>query len=482
MSDFYTQYNQQFAYSPVQSYALQQQHKFATLRQYLQDGLLEREKVVAVALLSALAGHNTFFLGSPGTAKSFIARRISSAFTDTRYYEVLLTRFTTPDEIFGPVSLGALKQDIYQRKHDNYLPSANFAFLDEIWKSSSAVLNTMLTIINEGIFRNGDQVVQTNLRSLIAASNEVPDTDSELAAMYDRFSVRIPVMPIQEETNFRSLLSGSTSSPHLSLDPSQQYSQVQIEEFRHYMQQVQLSEQTQTNLWNLKQKLSKENIYVSDRRWRKIAELLRASALINGRVVTNEADEVIMQYCLWDKLEDFDKIKTLLAADEADYSELRKKIKRFRTECINFGKEFNSVDQETIHFKTRLDKYTESEVGSWYYDDYKRGLETYFSNAETHRKQAMGTANDLVKDISSLEWVIVNNAQLSLSSGNYEQILDLMREVQSASDAFLNRKFTSKVDFVSKNIDEVRAAVQLLRKVCLQVRTEINKDLGVVLE
>ncbi|WP_290433852.1 AAA family ATPase, partial [Aeromonas caviae] len=170
------------------------------------EGMFEREEVISVALLGALCGQNTFLYGPPGTAKSLISRRIACAFANPAYFEYLMNRFSTPEEVFGPISIKALKEDRYVRKTEHYLPQADFAFLDEIWKSSPAILNTLLTLINEHTFRNGEQIEQAPLKALVAASNETPDANQGLDALYDRFIIRLMVGPIEQSDNFERLL------------------------------------------------------------------------------------------------------------------------------------------------------------------------------------------------------------------------------------------------------------------------------------
>ena len=173
---------------------------------YLNKGLFGKDEAVGLALLSAIAGESIFFLGLPGTAKSMISRRITCAFRDIDqekdYFEYLMNEFSTPDEICGPVSLAKLNQDEYVRKTEGYLPSAKVAFLDEIWKSGPAILNTLLTIINEKKFHNGKKVEKVPLISLAAASNELPERNRGLEALWDRFILRVIVNPVNNDDDF----------------------------------------------------------------------------------------------------------------------------------------------------------------------------------------------------------------------------------------------------------------------------------------
>ncbi len=196
----------------------------------LSDGLYEREEIVAVSLLSVLSGQSIFLYGLPGTAKSLIARRLSTVYKDSTHFEYLMQRFSTPEDVFGPVSIQELKQDNYIRKTEGYLPTADFAFLDEIWKSSPAILNTLLTIINERIYRNAGKDEKVPLKALIAASNETPPPNQGLEALYDRFVMRIIVNPMEERENFEKLLDGDAVSADIKIPNGLQFSHDEYEQ------------------------------------------------------------------------------------------------------------------------------------------------------------------------------------------------------------------------------------------------------------
>ncbi|MGL5427385.1 MAG: AAA family ATPase, partial [Cetobacterium sp.] len=178
---------------------LAMKEKLKMLIENLNTGLIGKEDVIKISLLSILAQENLILFGPPGTAKSEISRRISSVIDGENYFEYLLTKFTTPEEIFGPLSIKELKEDRFYRKTEGYLPTVQIGFLDEIFKANSSILNTLLTIMNEKVFHNGNEKEDTNLISLIGASNEDPSNDLELNALYDRFLIRKVVDYVKDD-------------------------------------------------------------------------------------------------------------------------------------------------------------------------------------------------------------------------------------------------------------------------------------------
>lgn len=181
--------------------------RFKLLLQEMNRGIYEKNTEISLSLLAALAGESVILLGPPGVAKSMVARQLKTAFWDAQSFEYLMSRFSTPDEIFGPVSIQKLKtSDTYERAVEGYLPTADVVFLDEIWKAGPAIQNTLLTVINEKIFRNGNREMHLPLKLLVAASNELPAKGEGLEALWDRFVIRIESRPIKLEKNFRAML------------------------------------------------------------------------------------------------------------------------------------------------------------------------------------------------------------------------------------------------------------------------------------
>lgn len=292
--------------------------KIENIIKLLSNGLYERENIVALTLLSAIAGKPIFLYGPPGTAKSFIAKRISYAFKDSKYFGYLMQRFSTPEDIFGPISLEELKNDRYIRKIEGYLPDADFAFLDEIWKSSPAILNTLLTIINERIFKNGVNEIKVPLKALISASNETPPEGQGLEALYDRFIMRLNIKNIKTKDNFEKILQNTELSSFVDIDDNLKISTDEWIEIRNSANNIKLSKTVIDIIHYIKLSIDRFNedninslIYVSDRRWQHIAYLLKLSAYLSGKEEVDIYDCFIIYNCLWSTEEHIEVVKKI---------------------------------------------------------------------------------------------------------------------------------------------------------------------------
>jgi len=270
--------------------------KLNDLRDVLSQNLIERETPIRLTLLAALSGEHLLLIGPPGTAKSELARRLKQAFNGGNYFERLLTRFSVPEELFGPLSIKALEEDRYERLTSRYLPTATVAFIDEIFKANSAILNSLLTLLNEREFDNGVNRDKTPLRCVVGASNELPEGE-ELDALYDRFLLRYQVMPVSQES-FAQLLSlkgNSKPKPDLELRLTVE----ELQEIQESAELVKIADNVMVLLQELRNFLTEQQIYVSDRRWRKVVKLLQVAAYTNDKHEVSIWDCWLLQHCLW---------------------------------------------------------------------------------------------------------------------------------------------------------------------------------------
>ena len=272
--------------------------RLAGLLALLEAGLVERRQVLRASLLAALAGEHTLLVGPPGTAKSALARRIHLAFRDARYFERLLTRFTVPEELFGPLSIRALEEDRYERHVAGFLPDAAVAFIDEVFKANSAILNALLTLLNEREFDNGAGRLRCPLISVVGATNVVPE-DEVAEAFFDRFLLRLTVAPVSAE-GFRRLLGEDRAAlPEALAPPSAlQLDEADLGALAQAAAACALPAAVLDRLAELRAWLAGRGVYVSDRRWVKLAHLLRVAAASEGRAAASEWDLGLVPYCV----------------------------------------------------------------------------------------------------------------------------------------------------------------------------------------
>ena len=296
--------------------------RIQALLQELNKGIYEKEAELAMSLLAALAGESVILLGPPGVAKSMVARRLKSAFKNAKSFEYLMSRFSTPDEIFGPVSISKLKDaDKYERNTEGYLPNADVAFLDEIWKAGPAIQNTLLTVINEKLFRNGDKEMKLPLKLLVSASNELPAQGEGLEALWDRFIIRIECSNIRQERNFSAMLLDNDSEKEVEVSSSLQISDDEYGEWNIMIDNIIVSPAILKCISAVRKALNNvpvtnsdehHNVYVSDRRWKNIIRLLKASAFIHDRSVVGLSDILLMYHCLWQEPDEAEGIRNIV--------------------------------------------------------------------------------------------------------------------------------------------------------------------------
>lgn len=334
-------------------------HKIESLIKILNNGLFERERVINLSLLSMIANEAVFFIGPPGVAKSLIARRLSLVINKGKVFEYLMHRFSTPDEIFGPVSIRKLKnEDKYERVIDGYLPDAEVVFLDEIWKAGPSIQNTLLTVINEKIYKNGDKEINIPLKCLIAASNEFPAKDQGLDALWDRFVLKLVVEEIKDDSLFLKMIKGNDKLINLNIPDDVKISSDDFSALSKLIDNVKITNEVTNAIIAIKYRVNEYNkniaeheskFFISDRKWKKIAKILKTSAVLNGRNSVNLLDTFLVADCIWNNLVQKDIVLEIVKNSIKDFS-------------FRYSIDFSLLSEEIESLKNDVERITVNKI------------------------------------------------------------------------------------------------------------------------
>jgi len=269
------------------------------------DAFAERRHVIEAMVDALASGEHVLLIGPPGTAKSALVDSFSGALSSTSF-QYLMTRYTTPDEIFGPMSVAGLKNDKLKRVTSGRLPEAEFAFLDEIFKANSAVLNSLLTALNERKFDDDGQRKDLPLRLCVGASNELPTTGDGLGALHDRFLFRFFVDYINDPDLAEKVLFDDLPEVKTMIDKKD------LERIRQNAKKVKVSDDVRRSLLLIRNKFAEKGIRVSDRRWIKIVKALRVKSARLGydEVQMSFLDDVVSM--AWERPEQIEMIKEIV--------------------------------------------------------------------------------------------------------------------------------------------------------------------------
>lgn len=305
--------------------------QFQNIARTLSASFLDKQEIIRLLNISAIAGEHMVLVGPPGTAKSAIIGMFARLI-DARYFEYLLTRFTEPNELFGPVDIKEFREGRYVRRTERMLPEAEIVFLDEIFKSNSAILNSLLHVINERTFASGSQVINVPLISLFAASNEVPNDDN-LAAMFDRFLLRVR-SDYLDSYHFHELLTrgiahevrkltgrGAAVQP-LATAADLRRLQAGFDRFMDY------PEDFLAKYKGMIFQIRSEGITISDRRAVKLLKLFAASAVFDGRTRVTDGDFFILRH-IWNNLDQAELLEEIVNPVVDAYYRDRPEERRF---------------------------------------------------------------------------------------------------------------------------------------------------------
>jgi MoxR-like ATPase len=265
----------------------------------LERQFLGKDEIIRLLMISVVAGEHCVLLGPPGTAKSALIRSLAELM-QASYFEYLLTRFTEPNEIFGPVDIVAFREGTYRRNTAGMLPESEIVFLDEVFKANSAILNSLLTLLNERKFTSGGKAMRCPLISVFAASNEVPG-DETLTAIFDRFLLRVHSDNL-DAYHFSELLDRGIKHEIRQMSGEALKPIVAARELadlgKSFGGRMNFSDAFLSAYKGIVFQIRAEGISLSDRRVVKMLKLFAASAYLDGRTTTDASDFFVLKH-IW---------------------------------------------------------------------------------------------------------------------------------------------------------------------------------------
>lgn len=271
---------------------------------------IARQNEINGLMLALCAREHILFLGPPGSAKTSMVTDFNSYIEKSRYFYWLMGQFTTPEEIFGPVDIAGMKTGIYRRVVNGKLPEANIGFLDEPFKASTAILNSLLHIMQEREFENDGTTIEVPLSFIVGASNELPAEGENLSAIYDRFVLRFMVRYLTDSSDFSQLLNLPNEIKHSA-------GNISIEDvvaIQTATSSIVISKTAEESIQLLWQTCNNEKLAISDRRWRKLIKIMKADAFIKNQIELLPDNLVVAKHMLWDTPEQIQKINSLVNA------------------------------------------------------------------------------------------------------------------------------------------------------------------------
>ena len=327
--------------------------KLQNFRSSLNTSFLEREDVIDGLLASVITKQNAFLFGLPGTGKSELVRAVSNGFQGSKFFGYLLSPTTDPSELFGPVAVSKLLKDEYTRDVDGYLPSSNIAFLDELFRGSSAVLNSLLTILNERTFNNGKQLITTPIQSIVAATNSFPQEES-LQAFCDRFLFRPTITGLQKPTSRRLLdqwALGTIKRP--TVESKLTYEDLTT--LNQELDSIKISDEFLDRFSQVFDLLSSRGISISDRRRVQILKFMRGWALVQGDdTVYAEHLHKPLIHIIYQNTDDIGVIREVLAQAIPTAEKMIADIKRAHGGLLSEYHSIQSQECKAVHDLNKL--------------------------------------------------------------------------------------------------------------------------------